>query len=91
MLPANAKRHSLGGAAGEFRVKQRIQLSAVADGERGIEGAGEIGGVAVFHPVLFSKPAFCKPAFCKPAFCKPSRPGRLVPRGADPEARQPII
>jgi hypothetical protein len=61
MLTANAKRHSLGGAAGEFRVKQRIQLRPVAGGERGIESAGEIGGVAVFHPES-SFSFFCREA-----------------------------
>jgi hypothetical protein len=39
-----------GGAAGEFRMQQRVKLSAVAGGKRGIQRAGEIGRADVFHP-----------------------------------------
>jgi hypothetical protein len=52
VMTADAERHSRGGAAGEFRMQQRIQLRPVAGGERGIESPCEIGSVAVFHPVL---------------------------------------
>src|SRR5437879_10558422 len=51
MIAADAERHALGGTAGEFRMQQCVELSAVAGGKRGIERAGEIGGADVFHPV----------------------------------------
>ena len=50
MIAANAKRHALGGAAGEFRMQQRVELLAVAGGKRGIERAGETGRVGFIHP-----------------------------------------
>src|SRR5216684_1019854 len=50
VVAADAERHSLSGAAGEIRMQQGVELIAVASGERGIEGAGEIGGAAAFHP-----------------------------------------
>jgi hypothetical protein len=49
MIAADAERHALGGAAGEFRMQQRIELVAVAGGKCGVERAGEVGGADVFH------------------------------------------
>ena len=43
MIAADAERHALGGAAGEFRMQQRVELLAVAGGKRGVERAGETG------------------------------------------------
>ena len=43
MIAADAERHALGGAAGEFRMQQCVELLAVAGGKRGVERAGEIG------------------------------------------------
>jgi hypothetical protein len=57
VVATDAERHSLRGAAGEFRMQQRVELIAVARGERGVEAAGEIGGAAAFHP----KSPFFKP------------------------------
>jgi hypothetical protein len=50
VIAADAERHSFGNAAGELRVEQRVELSPVAGGERGIERTCEIGVFAVFHP-----------------------------------------
>jgi hypothetical protein len=50
VIAADAERHALGSAPDEFRMQQRVELLAVAGGERGIEGSGEIGGGAAFHP-----------------------------------------
>ena len=59
MVAADAERHALGGAAGKFRMQQRVELIAVAGGERGVERAGEIGRAAAFHPKTpFSNPLF---------------------------------
>ena len=48
MIAADAERHALGGAAGEFRVQQCVELRAVAGGKRGVEGAGEPGRADFF-------------------------------------------
>jgi hypothetical protein len=40
MIAADAERHALGGAAGEFRMQQYVELLAVTGGKRGVEGAG---------------------------------------------------
>jgi hypothetical protein len=50
MIAADAERHALGGAAGEFRMQQCVELRAVADGKCGVERAGEVGGADFFHP-----------------------------------------
>src|SRR5882757_6777538 len=42
MIAADAERHALGGAAGEFRMQQCVELFAVASGKCGVERAGEI-------------------------------------------------
>ena len=47
MIAADAERHALGGAAGEFRMQQRVELRAVAGGKCGVERAGEIGRAGV--------------------------------------------
>ena len=43
MIAADAERHALGGAAGEFRMQQGVELLAVAGGKCCVERAGEIG------------------------------------------------
>ena len=50
MIAADAERHALRGAAGEFRMQQRVELLAVTGGQGGIERAGEAGGGDVVHP-----------------------------------------
>src|SRR5438552_6609312 len=50
VIAPNAERHALGGAAGELRMQQCVELLAVAGGKRGVEGTGEVGGADVFHP-----------------------------------------
>jgi hypothetical protein len=49
MFAADAERHALGGAAGELRVQQRVELIAVAGGKGSVERAGEVGGADFFH------------------------------------------
>jgi alkanesulfonate monooxygenase SsuD/methylene tetrahydromethanopterin reductase-like flavin-dependent oxidoreductase (luciferase family) len=50
MIAADAERHALGGAAGEFRMQQSVKLLAVAGGKRGVERAGETGRGDFVHP-----------------------------------------
>jgi hypothetical protein len=50
MIAADAERHALGGAAGELRVQQRVELIAVASGKGGVERAGETGRGDFVHP-----------------------------------------
>jgi len=50
MIAADAERHALGGAAGELRVQQCVELIAVAGRKGGVEGAGEAGRGDFFHP-----------------------------------------
>jgi hypothetical protein len=50
MIAADAEWHALGGAAGELRVQQRVELIAVAGGKGSVEGAGEAGRGDFFHP-----------------------------------------
>ena len=52
MIAADAERHALGGAAGEFRMQQCVELLAVAGGKRGVERAGEIGGGGFSIPMI---------------------------------------
>ncbi len=52
VVAADAERHALGGAAGEFRMQQRVELIAVAGGERRVERAGEIGRALAFHSLV---------------------------------------
>jgi hypothetical protein len=51
MIAADTERHTLGGAAGEFRMQQCVELLAVAGGKRCIECAGESGRGDFIHPV----------------------------------------
>jgi hypothetical protein len=50
MIAADAERHALGGAAGELRMEQRVELIAVACGKGRIKRAGEIGRGDFVHP-----------------------------------------
>jgi hypothetical protein len=50
MVAADAEWHALGGAAGEFRVQQCVELLAVAGCKRGVKCAGETGRGEFVHP-----------------------------------------
>ena len=50
MIAADAERHALGGAAGELRMQQSVELLAVTGGKRGVERAGEPGRGDFVHP-----------------------------------------
>src|SRR5436190_1668312 len=54
VMTANAERHSIGGAAAEFWMEQRVELISVPGSKRNVESAYEIGRLAVFHPSILS-------------------------------------
>ncbi|HMM88069.1 hypothetical protein [Bradyrhizobium sp.] len=56
VIAADAKRHPLGGATGEFRVQQYVELRTVAGSKRSVQSACEISRGVAFHPKLPSNP-----------------------------------